>query len=97
MSVSHVDRYSTVFETGLSHCDIVAVCMSYIIVYDSLQEIINDMFIASFLICSNKLKPRFARFQLECPMPIALHAPSREYISRFALRLGFVLVVDWNV
>ena len=37
----------------------------------------------------HKLKPRFARFQLECPMPIALRAPSREYISRFALRLGF--------
>jgi len=45
----------------------------------------------------NKLKPRFARFQLESPMPIALRAPSREYISRFALRLGFVCVVDWNM
>jgi len=44
-----------------------------------------------------KLKPRFARFQLECPMPIALRAPSRECISRFALRLGFARVVDWNV
>jgi len=43
-----------------------------------------------------KLKPRFARFQLECPMTIALRAPSCEYISRFALRLGFVLAVDWN-
>ena len=42
----------------------------------------------------HKLKPRFARFQLECPMPIALRAPSREYMSCFALRLGF-LVVDW--
>jgi len=47
-----------------------------------------------------KLKPRFARFQLECPMPIALRAPSRECISRFTLRLGFVdvyRVVDWNM
>jgi len=28
-------------------------------------------------------------------MPIALLAPSCEYMSRFALRLGFLLVVDW--
>ena len=29
-------------------------------------------------------------FQLECPMLIALRAPSREYILRCALCLGFV-------
>jgi len=43
----------------------------------------------------HKLKPRFARFQLECPMPIALRAPSREYMSRFVLHLGFLLVLNW--
>jgi len=32
---------------------------------------ISDFFIM------DKLKPRFARFQLECPMPIALRTPSR--------------------
>jgi len=49
------------------------------------------------IVIYDKLKPRSARFQLECPMPIALRAPSREYISRFALRLGFVGIVDWNM
>ena len=39
---------------------------------------------------ADKLKPHFARFQLDCPVLIALRAPSREYISRCALRLGFV-------
>jgi len=46
---------------------------------------------------NDKLKPRFAWFQLKCPMPIALRVPSPEYISRFALRLGFVGIVDWNM
>jgi len=41
-----------------------------------------------FVLIGDKLKPRYARFQLECPIPIALRAPSRECISRFALRLG---------
>ena len=34
--------------------------------------------------CTN----RYARFRLECPMPIMLCAPSREYTSCFAFRLG---------
>jgi len=43
------------------------------------------------------IQARYARFQLKCPMPIALCAPSCECISRFALCLGFVCVVDWNM
>jgi len=44
------------------------------------------------VIILNKLKTRFARFQLECPVLIAPRTPSREYISRCALHLGFVYV-----
>ena len=54
--------------------------------------------IADCVIIDN-LKLRYARFQLECPMPIALRAPSREYISRLALHLEFVpsRVLEWNM
>ena len=46
------------------------------------------------LIKNDKLKSRYARFQLECPMPIALRTPSRicprsglEYVKVRSLHL----------
>ena len=64
---------------------------------------VNDLTISGITLwnattfMSNKPKRCSAPFRLECPMPIALCAPSSEYISCFALHLSFVRLMDWNM